>query len=386
MFVIEAMRAGIGSNADGVLLTPTMRAVLRSRLDQLPDRARGLAEVAAVIGRPFTIDLLSVAAGVEESALVDDVDVLWRRRIFRDEGHTYDFSHDKLRAVTLELLSPARRRQLHREVAAAISATSGTDARFVGPRLAAHYDQGGLTAPAVEAYLRSGRRAVEVSAIADATSMFQRALVLLADIPPSDERDSLELEIRIALGAALVAVEGYGSSEARQLYERAMSLSRRLHREVDPPILRGLGLAAVMHCDFDEATARGRALVEHASNDRVARTEGLYLLGVSSFWRGDLAGARRHLAEATETYDVSDRRLHLASYAQDPQVVCRVRLALAELWAGDVGAARSLSRASRHRSDRARSPGDPRLRRGVRRSHRRGARRPRPPRGAGRPQ
>ncbi|MGH3974098.1 MAG: ATP-binding protein, partial [Pseudonocardiaceae bacterium] len=121
LFVIEALRAGISADAGQAVLTQTMRAVLRARLGQLTDGARRLAEVAAVIGRPFSVGLMVSATGIDERELIDQVDELWRRRIIRDQGLRYDFSHDKLRAVALEMLSPARRRQLHRAVAEAIA-------------------------------------------------------------------------------------------------------------------------------------------------------------------------------------------------------------------------------------------------------------------------
>ena len=91
LFVIEAVRAGISLERSQAVLTPTMRAVLRARLGQLPDGARRLAEVAAVIGRPFSVGLMVLATGIDEDELVDHVDVLWRRRIIRDQGPAYDF-------------------------------------------------------------------------------------------------------------------------------------------------------------------------------------------------------------------------------------------------------------------------------------------------------
>ena len=189
-----------------------MRAVLRARLGQLPDGARRLAEVAAVIGRPFSVGLLVSATGIGEPELVDHLDELWRRRIIRDQGLTYDFSHDKLRAVALEMVSPARRRQLHRAVAEAIAVEFHNDIDAASPQLAAHYDQAGMVEPAIDAYRVAGARAVAVSALDEAVTMFRRALSLLADLPPSPDRDALELDIRIALGSPLVALEGYGSN------------------------------------------------------------------------------------------------------------------------------------------------------------------------------
>jgi ATP/maltotriose-dependent transcriptional regulator MalT len=173
--------------------------------------------------------------------------------------------------------------------------------------------------------------------------MFRRALSLLAEVPTSPDRDTLELDIRIALGSPLVALEGYGSREAHQLYERAHALCRKLNRPVGPPILRGLGLARLQGCRFDDCSELGQTLIDHQSQDPIARTEGQYLLGVSAFWRGDLARARQYLDGAIESYDLSHRDEHLALYAQDPKAVCLVRLALVELWAGNAGRADELA-------------------------------------------
>jgi DNA-binding SARP family transcriptional activator/tetratricopeptide (TPR) repeat protein len=346
LFLIEVLRAGIPPEGSQAALTPTMRAVLGARLGQLPDGARRLAEVAAVIGRSFSVGLLVSATGIGEPELVDHLDELWRRRIIRDQGLTYDFSHDKLRVVALEMLNPARRRQLHRAVAEAITVEFGHDLDAASPRLAAHYDQAGMVAPAIEAYRVAGARAVAVSALDEAVTMFQRALSLLAEVPPTPDRDALELDIRIALGSPLVALEGYGSQGAHQLYERALSLCRQLQRAVDPPILRGLGLARLQGCRFDESSELGQALVDHESHDPIAKTEGRYLLGVSAFWGGDLVRARQYLQGAIEAYDLSHRHQHLALYAQDPKAVCLVRLAWVDLWAGDPGGADERARSA----------------------------------------
>ena len=346
LFIIEALRAGISSEGSRAVLTPTMRAVLRARLGQLPDGAGQLTEVAAVIGRPFSVSLLVSATGMGEHELVDHLDELWRRRIIRDQGLTYDFSHDKLRAVALEMVSPARRRQLHRAVAEAIAVEFKNNIDAASPQLAAHYDQAAMVEPAFDAYRVAGARAVAVSALDEAVTMFRRALSLLADLPTSPDRDSSELDVRIALGSPLVALAGYGSTSAHQLYERALSLCRKLHRPVDPPILRGLGLARLQGCRFDECSELGQALLDDQSGDPIARTEGRYLLGVSAFWRGDLATARRYLDGAIEGYDASHRDEHLALYAQDPKAVCLVRLAWVELWAGDAGRASETARSA----------------------------------------
>ncbi len=344
LFVIETIRAGIPSDAGRAVLTPTIRSVLHARLEQLTDGARRLVDVAAVVGRRFSIRLLAAASGNTEDELVDDVDELWRRRIIRDHGQAYDFSHDKLRAVAIDAISPARRRQLHRAVAEAIANEYENDLDVAASQLAAHYDQAGMADKAVEAYRVAGERAVSVSALDEAVTMFRRALALLGDLAPSRDRDELELQIRIALGSPLVALDGYGAASSHRLYERALSLCRKLNRPIDPPILRGLGLARLQGCRFEDCDKLAQALLDSESQDAVTRTEGHYLLGVSAFWQGDLEKARHHLEAAIAAYDVTRRDEHLALFAQDPRAVCLVRLALVEQWAANTQRADELAR------------------------------------------
>ncbi|HEY5654603.1 MAG TPA: hypothetical protein VIS04_02100, partial [Woeseiaceae bacterium] len=273
-----------------------------------------------------------------------EIDELWRRRIIRDLGHAYDFSHDKLRAVAIDAISPARRRQLHRAVAKAMAQEYENDLDAAASQLAAHYDQAGMAGEAVEAYRVAGERAVSVSALDEAVTLFRRALALLGDLAPSRDRDELELQIRIALGSPLVALDGYGAASSHRLYERALSLCRRLNRSIDPPILRGLGLARLQGCRFEDCDNFAQALLDGESQDAVTRTEGHYLLGVSAFWQGDLDKARHHLEAAIAAYDVTRQDEHLALFAQDPRAVCLVRLALVEQWASNSERAEELAR------------------------------------------
>lgn len=346
LFVIETIWAGLSLDGERSALTPTMRAVLRARLGQMSVHAQKLAELAAVFGRPFTLTSMCEAAGAAETGVADGLDELWHRRIVIDQGQTFDFSHDKLREVALEMINPARRRQLHKVVAEAIAREHGDKSAAVSAQLAAHYEMAGLVEQAIDAYRTAGARAVAVSGLEEAVSMYRKAVSLLAELPNTSDRDAVELELRIAMGSPLVAIEGYGSEASLQLYKRAMSLCRKLGRPVEPPILRGLGLARVQGCRFDDSSDYAQALIDHESQDQVSGTEGRYLLGVSAFWQGDLDKSQRYLAAAIDHYDIARRDEHLALYAQDPKAICLIRLALTTLWSGDPGQARVMARSA----------------------------------------
>ncbi|MFC5948011.1 ATP-binding protein [Pseudonocardia lutea] len=335
LFVVEAVRAGFGTCASrSVAMTPTVRAVIGARLDRLTPEARRLAEVAATIGREFTVPTLAAAAGRSEDDLTDDLDELWQRHIVRARGTAYDFSHDRLRDVTLDSISPARRRTLHRRVAEAIETQHAADLGPVGARLAFHLAGAGLASRAVEAYERAARHAYQVFALDACIALLRRALRLLEDLPRSAVRDETELRLLTAMGVPLVARRGYGAAEVRPCHERALTLHRRLGRCPDPSLLRGLALHALVRCRFDRAEENGHALIAAGQVDRTARVEGDYVLGVTSFWRGEFAAAERHFGEAIARYRREDAPEHIARYAQDPLAVCLSRLALTQLFRG----------------------------------------------------
>jgi DNA-binding SARP family transcriptional activator len=336
LFVVEAVRAGFGTDHAGrrPALTPTVQTVISARLGRLSPATRRLVEIAATIGREFTPRVLASAAGSTEDDIADALDELWHRQIIREHGAAYDFSHDKLRDVALGTISPARNRTLHRSVAAALEQHYADDLGPVSARLGAHYERAGLDARAVEAYERAAGHAYTVFALDDAIALQQQALGLLDRSPRSRARDEIELRLRSAQGVALVARRGYGAAAVQRGYDRALILHRRLERLPSPSVLRGLALHAVTTCRFAEAGELGHALVAAGRSDRTALVEGEYVLGVTTFWRGDFSAAEHHLTRAIEAYQPADSAVHIARYAQDPKGVCLSRLALTRLFRG----------------------------------------------------
>ena len=180
LFVVETMRMGVAGHAElehppGELaafsppaLSPTIQGVIAARLEQLSPSARELVNMAAVIGRAFTFELLTAAIGRNDEAVVEALDELVQRRIIREQGiEGYNFSHDKLREGAYTALSRARRRLIHRRVAEALEtvygdtrehlAVSSPDVRLAD--LAYHFFEAGVWAKALEYGQRAGEQA-----------------------------------------------------------------------------------------------------------------------------------------------------------------------------------------------------------------------------------
>jgi tetratricopeptide (TPR) repeat protein len=119
-------------------------------------------------------------------------------------------------------------------------------------------------------------------------------------------------------------------------------LCRRLDRRIDPAVLRGLGLASLAVCRFDRARRYARSLLDQ-DDDPIALVEGHYLMGVSQFWRGELADSCTHLRAAIDSYQPELGTDHRARFAQDPKGICLVRLAFTTMWCGDVAGGQELA-------------------------------------------
>jgi predicted ATPase len=331
LFVVELMRGGF-AEGEAPELPPRAHSVIEARLAQLSASAQELAGLAATVGRAFTFGVLVRASSRSEEQVVEALDELWQRRIVRERGvDAYDFSHDKLRDAAYQRAGSARRRMLHGRVAQALERLHAGDLDAVSGELAAHYEHAGWPERAIRFYARAAEVAQRVYANEQAIELLSRALELIEDEPPTQQRDERELALRTTLGASLVASRGYGASEVHDVYLRALELCEQLGTRPDPPVLRGLALVNITRGDLPRAYQLGEQLLElgEREDESMVRVEGNYVLGVTSFWLGEFAAARDQLGRAIAEYEPENARLHVALYSQDPRIVCLSRLAYA---------------------------------------------------------
>lgn len=186
LFIVETVRAGLPDqvrelSSGGFVCVPRplpsrMKDALMARVEQLSPLARGLAELAAAIGREFTFDVLLQATSGGEESLVRGLDELWQHQIVRErEGDVYDFTHDKLREVIYAELSEARRRMLHRHAARALEAVYAEDLDSVAARIADHCERAHERREAARYYRRAAEVAEKMQALEEAARYRQRA-------------------------------------------------------------------------------------------------------------------------------------------------------------------------------------------------------------------
>ncbi len=229
LYVIEAVRGT--DDTDGTPLSAgDLAAVLRNRLEQATGPAREVAGLAAAAGTNFTLDLLTEASDLEADAVVEAVDELWRRRIMREFGDGYDFSHDLLRETAYAAISPPKRWLLHRRIAQSLELLHAEDTDAVAAQLAEQYARGGRPVRALAYYQRAAGVAASRFAHAEAIRLHEKALSIIAAMPAGRDRDSRELAVLEAMAAPLNARAGYSSPELQRVLERSIDLGESLGR------------------------------------------------------------------------------------------------------------------------------------------------------------
>lgn len=118
----------VWSAAEG--LPSTLTEILLARLDRLENNVRDLVQVASVIGRGFSIPLLTEVSGWDERAVQEalaglaGLDMVSRQPGSRSD---YAFKHVTMRDVAYNTLLQARRHDLHARTARALVAADSAD-------------------------------------------------------------------------------------------------------------------------------------------------------------------------------------------------------------------------------------------------------------------
>jgi predicted ATPase/DNA-binding SARP family transcriptional activator len=240
LFVVEMVRADVVHDSaippvverlsrspldDGRALPPRVHAVLVGRLLQISPSAREFVDLAAIIGREFTLDLLIAAGNSDPDSAVRALDELWHKRIVREHGaNGYDFTHDRLRDAAYGEISAPQRHMLHRRVAQALEVMHADDLDAVSGQVAWHYERAGLIEQALPAYQRAAAVAQRVYANDDVISLLARSLKLLELLPPGSKRDKQELGLQLALAPLYRVTKGWATPELEHVLNRALAL------------------------------------------------------------------------------------------------------------------------------------------------------------------
>ena len=213
------------------LAIPTsLRDSLMARLDRLAP-IREIAQIGACIGRDFSYELLAHISALDAAALeaaldkLVDAGLVLRRDLPPDA--TYSFKHALVQDAAYDSLLKSRRVQLHARIAHVLETAFADRVASKPEWLAHHHTHAGNLEAAISLWRRAGQLAIERVALQEAVAHLQRGLGLVGQLPPSAERDRLELTIREPLNAAWTGLRGWAASEVGENASAILHLAKR---------------------------------------------------------------------------------------------------------------------------------------------------------------
>jgi DNA-binding winged helix-turn-helix (wHTH) protein/predicted ATPase len=338
-----------------------LRRLIELQLERLSAGEREILEVASAAGEEFSAATVAAALGQPTETIEASAAELARRGLFlRNAGNEawpdgtvasrYAFRHALYRASLYERLPATRRRRLHVVIADRLEKGFGERARELAAELATHFERGGDLARAVLYHHAAGDNAGARSAAREAIEHYRRALQLLTGLPDSYERAQREIALNIALGAHLLASEGWGAPAAERVYRRAQSLCDTIGatRELFTA-LWGVWMCALGPGKLDDAHQIGQRLMEIATqaNDRSLLLQAHHALWATSLERGELSLCCKHATAGAELYEIGEHAGMAAQFGNHDAGACghsfhSTALALQ----GDLEAARAASQAA----------------------------------------
>jgi predicted ATPase len=321
-------------------IPPTVQAVLAARIDRLPLEEKGLLQTLAVIGKEFSLSLLTKVVDQSEDKLqsllshLQAAEFIYEQPAFPEVE--YIFKHALTQEVAYGSVLQERRKALHERTAQAIEILFHPRLEEHYSDLAHHYSRSTNTEKAVQYLHLAGQQAVQRSANAEAITHLTAALELLKNLPATPERDQQELTLQIALGVPLMATKGWSAPEVERAYTRARDLCEQLGETRQLfSVLRGLWECYEVQGKLVAARELGEQLFSLAENtaDPALLLVAHDVLADTLYYEGQFVAARAHAEQGTALYDRQQHHALASLYGgYDPGVACLTYEALS-LWA-----------------------------------------------------
>jgi predicted ATPase/predicted Ser/Thr protein kinase len=322
----------------------TVRSMIQRKFERLDDGDRRLLGAAAAQGHEFDSAAVATALALDAADVEERLQRLERvhglvRLLWEDEfpdrtlSQRYAFVHALYQQALFTELSPTRRAALSKSLAQAIERFHDSDSSPAAAELADLYETGRDLAQAARHFHVAAQNAAWVFAHRDAVALARRALAHLQSLPPSPERDRLELPLQTTLGLQLQVTEGYAADSARQAYERARELCPEGNPAALFPVLWGLWLVHKVRSElpYSEQLAGELLNLARQLHDPNLALQAHQALGLTALCRGQPAAALRHVEQVATLYHPQRHRAHSFLFGQDPGVICKAYGAVA-LW------------------------------------------------------
>ncbi|HEX2224614.1 MAG TPA: protein kinase [Thermoanaerobaculia bacterium] len=274
LFAEELARTFLDASRRGKVgeIPLTLGGSLVARLDRA-GAAKEVAQVASVIGRTFSYELLESVLPVGSDVLEEVLDQLIRAELVHRRGlgakARYTFRHALIQEAAYTSLLSKDRHELHMEIARALerqlagARQADVEGRAAGVLDLAHHwsravdpraPEPALVRHALPHLLAAGEQASRLGAYREAQAHLSLGLDWVPALPEGAERDEQELTFLVRLTQAMKATHGIVALEVRALQERMRALWSGLESHPDiAQILYEIWVNHMSHCELEES-------------------------------------------------------------------------------------------------------------------------------------
>jgi tetratricopeptide (TPR) repeat protein len=360
---IEEMTAAVLESAPGpdatqqIAVPTSLRASIMERLDRMPV-AKQVAQLGAVAGRRFPVRLVRLAGDLPEADVEAGIlglvaaGLAFRGNQSGDE--TCTFKHALVQEVAYDSLLRDRRRIIHRRMAEALRDAFTEGAAEQPEVVAHHFARAGEPGEAIEWWEAAGSLAQDRGAFADAAKHLEAALALVSDLPAGDARQRVGIRLQLAYGYILRIDRGFSMPETRAAFAAARDMAAA-DRDVTGRFQACYGIWSGSFISGDVAAMRQTAaqcLWDTQSMPGTAESAiALRLAGMTHWFQGRFADARRYLERALLPMSSEGTREEAGRFGQDPACTAMVYLAMSSWPIGEMDRASALFEQACRRAD-----------------------------------
>lgn len=317
----------------------TLQDLLAERMEALGE-ARGLAQLAATLGREFDGERLAAVSTLDGDDLERGIDhlieigFLERLNAAARAPGRYRFRHALIREAVYESQVDSERRGAHARIAEVLRERYPDSAEEAPEVLARHLAAAGSTAEALPHFVRAGYRMLARAAHMEALSQFSEAHDIAERLPETGTRREWMVDVLLGLGLSRMACSGYGAADVYTTFRRAGELH---DGTADPQrhflILWAQWESSSSHDGFAESQRLADEMerIATASGGRYMRIASGYAQVNSRFYRGDLPGSRAYLEGVLAAYDNTDHLELVSRFGDNPAFAAR-SLGAITLW------------------------------------------------------
>jgi DNA-binding winged helix-turn-helix (wHTH) protein/predicted ATPase len=325
------------------------------QIDELTESDRHLLTAASVIRREFATAAVAAALEID----VDQVEIacarLARQGVFVVKpGSTvwpdgtrpelYAFRHDLYRELLYDRLPATRRALCHTRVGRRLEAAWAGRLDAIASELAEHFERGNEPVRAIPHRQRAAAKALRRGANEEAIGHLRRALDAIGRIAGEVERTRVEVELRVGMAAAYMAIRGFGAPEVLEACTRAELLCDRLGERVDLfPAIWGQWMFRTGRGETEAARRLGGRLLALAEkfDDPGLKIQAHHAMWSTSFVCGELGNACAHAQSGLALFNANVHRSMASSYGNhDAECCARNFSAISLALAGDDHGAR----------------------------------------------